>query len=728
MKKSIILASAVLAFAACTAELEKDLQQPQIQEGIVFEGGFNQDTKVAFDQETGGVYPLVWSKGDAIGIFSYDMTSTANVNVRADLVRSCDGQANGIFVPEEQIIPAEEEGGEDSVLGLEYPQDGKENFFVYYPYNTKTDIDVEDGLIHGKIAAIQPQDKLGDKKLGQNGFSCAMVSVSAEAKKVNFKLNHSMAYLRFVVSSSDYAAYKLSGVQLFDNKGTAAFGGEFTVDPVTGKATAVAGKGESSVKVYVVNNDFNGSADSEVYLTILPGDYSAADCAVAVSFVKEDGTTVTIPTTIPNIGNVPAGSMTTINVKANKADNKYAWYEPEEARDLINLWAYGEQNSYFIESKYAGEGNTSITIDVKARGDFSKVKEPKYYGWMLPAESRALCQLTDGTKAYESIPTHAIGSDYTVTIECLETPTQETANWYKNRGHFSVLAIYDEDYNVLWSFNFFKYQTDDPIKEIAYPSTNIVLLDRILGANSPQFAEEKCGGNPDVGVAYFQWGRPNPFMWSNSGASHYTQAYVSGTNDIAYAISNPNIILASQKDDAAGWNADGKWWVGDIKADLWGAPKGGKELNKNLVGHKTVFDPCPKGWRVIDDNVVLTVNANGSLWEIAGVNSSQDASRVSDLNPFKSNNTAVVAYPLGNDKYDYWYYCGAHWGSNNNWGNRISSNNRHGFCYYTNSCDPESRRVGVLQGVYFSSGWGTATDNKLCDAYPVRCQKDENGK
>jgi len=729
MKKILLLSASVLAIAACTEKIDEGSFSAIERQQVVFEGGFNggEGTKVAFGESSNGVYALTWSAGDAIGIFSYDQTTTTNLNVRADLLKRTAGQPLGTFIPVDEVIEGIE-GEPDTTISLQYPTEGSERFLVYYPYNSKTDISVEGseaGKIHSAISEIQIQDAVADKKVGSNGFSYAMVDVTAEAKKVNFKLNHTMAYLRFVVSTSDYAAYQLHAVQLYDSKGTASFGGEFVVDPRNGELNPVAGKTISSVKVVVDNHDFTATPEKEVYLTILPGDYSAADCKVVITFIKEDGTTASIPTTIKNLGNVPAGSLTTVNVSANKSDNKCAWYEPEESRDMLNMWAYGPQNTYYVEQKYTGQGETSLTIDVKARGDFSKVKEPKYYGWLAAADMRGLCKFTDGSTAYETIPTHQIGSDYKVTVVCVENPTTETTNWFKAKGHLSVLAIYDEDYNIIWSFNIFKYLTDDPIQDVSYPSTDIVMMDRVLGTYSPKFAIEKCGGNPDIGVAYFQWGRKDPFFWSNSGLSHYTQAYVSESSDIAYAIAHPTTILASTKGD--GWDAKGKWYVGDNRADLWGAEKHSKDLDKNLVGHKTIYDPCPQGYRVMDDKVALAVNANASMWEISNGLATQVKDRIKTDTPFLGQ-ASVLAYPLGNDNYDYWYYAGAHWGSNNNWGNRVSSNSKHGFCYYTNSCSQEDTRVGVLQGVYFSSGWGTATDNKLCDAYPIRCQKDEYGK
>lgn len=65
--------------------------------------------------------------------------------------------------------------------------------------------------------------------------------------------------------------------------------------------------------------------------------------------------------------------MNTIEISDLKlSDNAVKWYEPVETRLLVGGWAYGDANC--VVSK-TGINNT---FSVKARGDFSKVQEPKY--------------------------------------------------------------------------------------------------------------------------------------------------------------------------------------------------------------------------------------------------------------------------------------------------------------------------------------------------------------
>ena len=720
MKKSFYFFLAAFALAGCTASLEEAPVQPR-KASLTFTGGFaSNETKTAFTEAQNGVYPLVWSAGDAIGIFSLDMTQTANVNIKANLLRSSAGQPNGVFIPVDEIIDATEETPSQTI-SIEYPESGSERFFIYYPYQSKTDINVDDACVHGTLTASQQQDKAGDKQIGKNGFSWAVAQVGAD-HQVKFSLQHALAYVRVIVKTSDFQNACLHSVQIYDQNQKAALSGDYLFNPLDG-TFSIGGRTFPEAKVTVQNDDFAAaSSEQELYLTVLPGDYSAASLKAVVTFLQQDGTSVTIPVDCKNLGQTPAGSMTTLTLTVNKASNTFAWYETEEPRDLVGGWAYGPQNTYFVECKEKGQGPTDITIDVKARGDFSKVREPKYYGWLCACEmsTRKLMQFTDGTAAFESVPTHAIGNDYKVTVQCLD---QEAT------GRWAVLGIYDADFNLLWAFMFMRYLTADPPKDVTYPGTDIVLLDRNLGA-SFSYAYGESVKKLENSWAYFQWGRPSPFMWSNSGLSHYTQQFVTESTSFEYAINHPTTIFApasgTNPETGDNWNAAGKWYVGDEVKGLWGAvSENGNTPDNSLVGHKTVYDPCPKGYRVPDTKVITTVAANGLWWELAKGQTGQDASRVVATNPF--GDASVLAYPLGDGKYDYWAYSGAHWTSNASWGNRTSSNSNHGYLYWANSNASAGRAI-LLEGCYFSKGWSTDVTATQAMAFGVRCQKDAQGR
>ena len=120
----MIFCTAALALAACTNELTETVGN-STQPAVTLEGGFSwADTKTAFTDAEASTNKLVWSKDDAIGIFTTSGT-TNNINYRAYLLRSSVGATNGVFIPEEPVS--------EEVPGLQIPETGSDNFLIYYP-------------------------------------------------------------------------------------------------------------------------------------------------------------------------------------------------------------------------------------------------------------------------------------------------------------------------------------------------------------------------------------------------------------------------------------------------------------------------------------------------------------------------------------------------------------------------------------------------------------------
>lgn len=124
------------------------------------------------------------------------------------------------------------------------------------------------------------------------------------------------------------------------------------------------------------------------------------------------------------------------------------------------------------------------------------------------------------------------------------------------------------------------------------------VLDRNLGAidNKP--------GVPSMGLLY-QWGRKDPFIGAaytnddyNDDGRMYTVNYyenwdvaVDETNSktINYTIQHPTFLIH-----------DGLSSTANVGGYLWGSNKGlqGLETNEINLGSKTIYDPCPIGYRV----------------------------------------------------------------------------------------------------------------------------------
>ena len=159
-----------------------------------------------------------------------------------------------------------------------------------------------------------------------------------------------------------------------------------------------------------------------------------------------------------------------------------------------------------------------------------------------------------------------------------------TFRTHSNTGN-AVIAVYDNAEctgEPLWSWHFWKPEGAlDAVKDIVYNET-YTLMDRNLGAI-------KLADYPDaVSGMYYQWGRKDPFFHANTEVTSGVIEYVENSNtegDVAYTVANPKKFITST--GAANFEKN-DWLPNAMQNDkLWGTKK-------------TIYDPCPAGYRVAD--------------------------------------------------------------------------------------------------------------------------------
>lgn len=747
MKKYIIfpiLFTATISLSSCM----KEEMQPSSPEGsrktLVFEGDFSVSTKIQFEDAEDGIHTLTWTAGDAIGIFSFDQTETNNDNIQAILHETTAGASRGIFIPQDRIItiPPEEEGGQptEDIIHIEYPESSDERFVVYYPYMDGIEINVDDGCLHSAVKAEQVQDAVGDRKVLANGFATGVATVKAGSQKATFALRHSLAYICIKAASSEFAGYQLHGVQLFDKGGNAALTGEYAVDPIEGTLSVIEGTTDASVRVDVADHDFTTAPEkSEVYLAVLPGDYSSADMYIAVTFINADGATQTVPMKFDRKCNFPAGSLTTIDLgDITSADNAFPWYETSEKRDLIRLWAYGPQNTY-MAMRPETEGQTTIlTINVKARGDFNMVREPKYYSLLTPSELgdpgvgagiRKFLSL-DGTAEGEMIsaggstgePAYLpVSADYTITVHVLDQ-TVATGRW-------GTVALYDENHDVIWSYMIVGYKEGDEPKAMEY-NGGFAMMDRFLGQGNGSRLAEEAGDFDASAVAYFQWGRKDPFTWASSNGLEHI--YRANYRTEPFAAPGESTFYPSSR-----VGAGTKWYASDVRWDLWGGFNNTSDwYDPECGGAKTVYDPCPEGYRIPDGRSFNAIGSATEIWEVSGAHNTQTGEYVKTDSPFYSVGYSTLAYKTPSGEYDYWPFLGyvANQGASYDTGRAGDTKKR--FMYaWGNGATYADMSSNTYKGqsfeyTYWSAGpiFNTRHDTFMCYCLPVRCQKDDLGR
>ena len=161
----------------------------------------------------------------------------------------------------------------------------------------------------------------------------------------------------------------------------------------------------------------------------------------------------------------------------------------------------------------------------------------------------------------------------------------QTADTFKEGN--AVIAAKDVEGNILWSWHI--WFTDQPEGQEYYNNVG-TMMDRNLGATSATPG--------DVGALglFYQWGRKDPFLGSSSISSRtaakstitWPSAVSSNSSNgtIEYAISHPTTFITLN-----GSNADW-YYTGSSSTDntRW----------TTSATTKSIYDPCPAGWRVPD--------------------------------------------------------------------------------------------------------------------------------
>ena len=152
-----------------------------------------------------------------------------------------------------------------------------------------------------------------------------------------------------------------------------------------------------------------------------------------------------------------------------------------------------------------------------------------------------------------------------------------------NEGN-AVIAAKDASGNILWSWHI--WLTDEPQGQEYYNNAG-TMMDRNLGATSAT-----PGDVGALGLLY-QWGRKDPFLGSSSISSSIeaksTVSWPSAVSSssskgtVEYSVKNPMTFITCNNQNLD-W-----YYTGSSSTD-----------NTRWQSAKTIYDPCPSGWRVPD--------------------------------------------------------------------------------------------------------------------------------
>ncbi len=335
-------------------------------------------------------------------------------------------------------------------------------------------------------------------------------------------------------------------------------------------------------------------------------------------------------------------------------------------KTYTNLSSDGTSNCYIVSEsdKYYSlngtvRGNGRTTDYAKAQ--YSELSDGAMFPTALAGASDAVtipkADISDAVIVWQTAIGLLNGVSWDASVGQVKFTTGSITN-----GN-AVIAVRDASHNILWSWHIWRTNgitLDDMATNAITVQTNVEnhdwytaggtnherkLMDRNLGASGTTET-----GNIGVGCLQYQFGRKDPFV----GAANYTTATDqvvydgSGTSfkfsdagkltdvssigstaksSINYSIQHPESFIKGSSASSYNWISGETASTADWKVSncLWGD----NNISADNVaptpwnGDKTIYDPCPIGWRVAPTDIwtgVLMNTASGTNAAATGWN------------------------------------------------------------------------------------------------------------
>lgn len=589
MKKIFYVFAALAALAAsCSKETADDSLISNVPRDGAVIGGYasEEESRLAVESKKGSSYPCVWSSGDKIGI-----RTAAGKTVASGTLASGAGERFATFT---------------LTAGTVTPSVG-ETVRVVYPLTRMMTFS------SNTLASEQVQAGAGNpnNNLSAYDFSYADISYTSSGFPEKFTLKHLLSYVRLALSSEAFAGTTLNSVTL--SCSGASLSGTFKTDYNSLAVTPLSGS--DHVTVSFKDPLILNGAQKDIWFTLLPCDLSGKTVTLTYSITTADET-FEVSSTLPGIA-LEQGKAYSID---RLGFDPVPGFCPVDTRIKAGEGhAYGQANTFLIQCKdgstYTGatyKANpdipSSVTIDYRVRGDRATAVIPDgvSFGWATTSYG-----ITDNASGaylpryadYSASNVNPSGFSFSVDEDNYKvTVTNESAH----AG--SPILLMMKGSQILWGWTFWNVAADGTeLKVETIGAASYQLCNMDIGQPTTDY-EKWCanqnGSNPDPFwrmTFKYQWGRYLPTFWNSywslriAGSSTYkgNVPAVQGPVSIAESLEHPYGLIVPDPSTAGNTISD---WLDTPDGALWG----NCSSDQLTMGKKTIYDPCPKGWRVPD--------------------------------------------------------------------------------------------------------------------------------
>ena len=453
---------------------------------------------------------------------------------------------------------------------------------------------------------------------------------------------------------------------------------------------------------------------------VMPVDKSSCATAMSVRCIKE-GTAKAVKVSQIKLVGMPTteftvGRSVTISavITPDDATNKRVTFTSSNPEVATVEYTESENNYSLALLKAAGPGKATITATandgsgVKAEAEVTVIP----YTFTSPANCYIVTDAGTYTfKAVKGNSSESVGNVASAEVlwETFGTDQQPSVGDFVkevsyNNGEITfkatdrkgnaVIAAKDAAGNILWSWHI--WLTDQPEEQVYYNNAG-TMMDRNLGATSAT-----PGDVGALGLLY-QWGRKDPFLGSSSISDEneakstitWPSAVESNlsTGTIAYATAHPTTFISCNFS-----NYD--WYYT------------GSESTENTrwttsESSKSIYDPCPAGWRVPDGG------SNGVWSKALGSSSALEGY------PYDSSNGGMNFSGKFGSASTIWYPASGFRRNDDGILDRVGNRGQ----YW--SASPDTNNYRAYELYFFINGYVDPSENRTCGYSPsVRCVKE----
>lgn len=634
MKKSLIYILALSAIVGCQKSEVSEQIPAEGESSAVIVGSFP-ETKTSFVDE-GNVMKTEWVKDDALGVYWYkggdiDKVGTSIVDKRLNGKATANDNGSSVYFT-----------FDNSYLIAE--KDKNYLVYAYYPYF----VQAGDNPMSAKFMLPSSQTQLSAGDLSHlSAIDLLYANTMAKwdgksAKEVKMTFNHALSVLNIALTSAQ-SNYSVSDIRVrFEDESEIFSVSDGSVNLSDGSLTLTSGTPE--ISLHLKEAAKLSATPVNAYMTITPG---------------HAGKTFSVYATVNGIETklgskkVPASGIP-VGVKAALS---FEVGEMSAEHEYVDLSAGGTANCYLVTAP----GYYKFKADVKGNGVVpSQLESVAGETAIAPKSALVLWYNTlqtsnnwvDDSPVYVS--SVSLDSDgyirfYTPSVF---VPGNVVIAAFAEEGVTYENITVDENKcinnaTLLWSWNIWAAEGYDP-EATAINADGVVFMDRNIGA--PISGVGTTGNYEPAGAVgnYYQWGRKDPFpaisdyghfwpcQYSNTlfGTPTYTPVKALQINGQSSKMNLNGQMFGYRTKSGGGFDIDKAWNLiarNDISSDK--TTKNGVYVsyavvhpykyiinNSNSFGgwrtwingddasyksfwgdadhQKTLFDPCPAGWRV----------------------------------------------------------------------------------------------------------------------------------